>query len=172
MLLSGLKTLNIYPQTGNVFFSGDVLLSGALDTLQIDFSGSNQNLLSLSFQNDKIYCDSKFVDNYLYGTKIDFSGYIGQETFDLFIDGSPIAIGRQRNTGSISSIIAYSNQAVDFGLNISGKQPSYNISFPNFYLSTGNLTGEIVSQDGLPFRILSGSLQNSYFSISIPGRIS
>lgn len=162
-------------QTGNFGFQFDIISNNLNSPINAGFSGAHS--LNFQFLNGKIYDPNNlYVGSYQNNLRTTISGQVGANSYDYYINGNLIALGRNKQTGFFDSfyVNAPSGVPVIFNSIIQGKIPNYTLG-NNYLFVPGQLaTGAIINNEAYNhFRLFSGesSLTNLFYSGNTTGSV-
>jgi hypothetical protein len=174
MVLTGYNLRNIYPQDNVFNYLAEISCSNTTGVCQFGFSG-NSGSFGFLLSGSKVFVKSAspatvpnyFIDSYLSNDSLFFSGNVGPASHDGFINSNPKFLGLNKSGGYYNYFyVSSDNVETDISLKINGSLPNYSYNpFESFY-SGQNIPITIVNSGSYPFKIFSGSIGNSYFSIN------
>lgn len=159
---SGIQYRSFASQNEFAFFF-DCVNSNVNGYSEIGFSGNSGILPCFTFQSGNIFdINNKNVWSYNPRDIINFSGNIGINYINYFINGSPICLFSPKVTDYYYDhfYVKTSNNSIDYNFFIQGSIPDHQFIFPDTVTFGKEITGSIINNDSIPksFKIFSGDL--------------
>jgi hypothetical protein len=169
MTISGLKHRYIADQTGIFNYSLNLTFDNTSGSCLLGFSGNTT--LNFEFKSGKIYESGDYLHGYETSIPLNLSGHISANSHDLFINGTPIYIEKSKATGVFSWFYA-NPENVNITVNefyINGEIPDYTIISGGTFFSGETLSGLIINNSNVNFRIFSGEIPTSGSNFTFSG---
>lgn len=161
-MITGFKQ-SISDQTRNFGFQFNTSIDDLTKKVNVGFSGTD--IVNWMFYQGRIYDNqNRFCGSYLRNQQTSISGTIGAFSYDYYINGTPIALGSFKSSGTINYLYANSESGNSVKINsnvVAESIPSFSLSkFINAFQGfTG--VGNFTNNSNVNFRIFSGVNDNS-----------
>jgi hypothetical protein len=144
-------------------FSFDVTASNSSGISQVGFSGDSGILPLFDLKSGNIFdINQKNIWSYNPREVVTFSGNIGSNYINYFINDNPICLFSPKNNEYYYDhwYIKVNNSSLDYNLSIKGDIPKYGFIFPDSIYFGQNISGFINNNDitKKSFKIFSGTL--------------
>ena len=170
--ITGQRYRTFYPQT-DVSWGANLLSTGLSNNFSFSFSGSSGVCNVFNFSGNKIISpDNRLIGSYFVNQSLYFSGNVGTQTADLYLNSSPLYLGLPvKNNQVLSGVYLNSNNGAPINLvnlTVNGKttapystSSSYNLSYGQSFVSVN-----FINSGNYPVVIFSGSSTNRNYVIT------